>query len=254
MLTVPSASARQTAVLLVSFGSGNRYNLHGLLGQRLAARGFPVLCMDLKRHGESTGAERPLSLYRLGTRDVHAAVAELGRRGFQDVAIVGKCFCARSALAAASRLPRVRGLVLVSTPLAAGNGSNERLVAPTPGALRSLLDRRRRRGSLRGMYHWLRDVVERPWPPARIVPVDPGVRRQLDAVVRRGVPLLLVHGTADPDFHELRRAQAGRLGDLLCRAGDRAEILTIDGYLHRMWTYSAQAAAATAIADWLERV
>jgi alpha/beta hydrolase family protein len=259
VLARPREPATGTAVVVSSAG-GHHTSAHiNRLGARLcrmvATSGHMGVRFDYHGVGESTG---DLTEYRLAepfTEDLRGAIAWARGEGARDVVIVGLCFGARTALAAARSDPEVRGLVLVSLPLLdlrQGEGTAARRAAEDglSGYLRS---------GLRGV------VLRRFFPPysfrrqARVAwaHLRVGARAaaarvgDLRTVVARGVRILLVYGGADPFLRQYRDAAEGPLAPLLEEAGDLIEVVSIPDEPRPYESVAGQERLLEAVDSWL---
>ena len=104
------ASGRATLILVHGLG-GNRGGLLPL-AQDFAGRGYGLLLLDLRAHGESEGRTSTLGLHEV--RDVAAAVRYLQQRPEVDggsIGIYGSSLGAAVAIMAAAELPELRAVV-----------------------------------------------------------------------------------------------------------------------------------------------
>lgn len=94
-----------------------------LLAQDLASKGFGVMALDFRGHGDSIFKknEKPLfyrdftnSDYALLKEDVHGAVQEMARQGFDSIALVGASIGANVVASFAAGDSSVKALVLLS--------------------------------------------------------------------------------------------------------------------------------------------
>jgi pimeloyl-ACP methyl ester carboxylesterase len=90
----------------------------GLIQSRLEGKGFRVLALDLRGHGESASLlEATEPDWSAMTTDVRAGVARLRKQGAKSVSVVGAGLGANLALAAAAEDPQLASLVLLSPGL-----------------------------------------------------------------------------------------------------------------------------------------
>jgi pimeloyl-ACP methyl ester carboxylesterase len=121
VLTEPRTAERGVAVVVLSGGgtplstSVNRISVR--LCRDVAGIGFHALRFDYHGVGESAGTTDRFHLAKPFVGDVDAALAFLRTRGIERFALVGSCFGARTALAAAALTLDVEGLVLISPPV-----------------------------------------------------------------------------------------------------------------------------------------
>jgi pimeloyl-ACP methyl ester carboxylesterase len=83
----------------------------------LASIGFHTIRLDYHGAGESTGSISRLRLDRPFVEDARAAMGFLRLQGIERIVLVGSCFGARTALAAAMASPDVIAVALVSCPV-----------------------------------------------------------------------------------------------------------------------------------------
>jgi alpha/beta superfamily hydrolase len=116
ILTHPRTEPRGITVVAHPGGhwipSTHRNSAYVRLAERLAADGVHTFRFDYHGVGESTGEVAAYRLDRPFVDDSLAAVAAVRERESTDIVLVGSCFGARTALAAAAQAP-VRGLVLL---------------------------------------------------------------------------------------------------------------------------------------------
>jgi len=121
ILTRPVGPTVRGGVLLCPggwFGTvTNRNRVYIRLARELAARGYGVLRFDWHGVGESEGIIERYDLDLPFTGDVAAAARFLEGYGYGSVSVLGVCFGARSALAAAPVIPSLRELLLISFPV-----------------------------------------------------------------------------------------------------------------------------------------
>ena len=106
------------AVIVVHGRGANRTEWHGRserIADFLLADGYSVLLFDLRGHGESDGERFSLGYYE--RRDIAAAIAFLGQRGFaeQRIALIGISMGAASALSVLTIDPNVGPIVVDSS-------------------------------------------------------------------------------------------------------------------------------------------
>lgn len=207
VVTAPIGEANEVGVvLLTARGTYQRNRLSVRLARRLAGHGYHVLRFDLRGVGESSGSAE-FELDRPLVDDVKGAVSLLAARGVERFILVGSCFGARSALAAANDVGALDGLVLAVMPFA----ESRALPAPSRrgGFSRALLLLRRGLADP-GSFRVLADVagagLRRRWrrlrspapPPAEATDrPEREVEGWLERLVRREVPVLLLFGAED---------------------------------------------------------
>jgi uncharacterized protein len=194
---LPGPAAAPTSVLLLhGFGAHRRKPAYAALADGLAAVA-PVLALDLRGHGTSSGAST------FGDReeaDVHAGVAWLRAYGHRHLVVVGASMGATAAIHALWRGSPADALVAISAPA--------RFRDPAPVGplqrLETLWHSDLQRGLLRAGLG-----VRLAGPRAWRSPPDP--ERMVAELTQ---PLLLVHGDDDAyfpvdDAHRLAAQHAG---------------------------------------------
>lgn len=88
-----------------------------LFADKLSNKGYRVLALDLRGHGESADIMQTEPDWSAMTQDVNAAVAHLRKRGAQKISVVGAGLGANLAVAAASTDPKLETVVLLSPGL-----------------------------------------------------------------------------------------------------------------------------------------
>jgi pimeloyl-ACP methyl ester carboxylesterase len=197
---LPGPGSELAVLLLHGFAANRRKPAYARLADGLAER-LPVLALDLRGHGGSSGAST------LGDReaeDALAGVAWLRAYGHPRVVLVGLSMGGTAALHAASRGADVAGVVAVSAPARfrdpPDDGPMKRL-----HAIWSSPAQRRLLQLLLGVALTGPDGWSDPPHPVQMV-------------ARFGAPLLVVHG-ADDDYFP---AQDGR--DLVAAAAGPATL------------------------------
>jgi pimeloyl-ACP methyl ester carboxylesterase len=249
-LFVPVGRPPRAGVVVVHGYGGNFYSgVSGHLAPALADRGFAALAVNLRDHDAGSKTTQ----FEDGRWDVLAAVDELTRRGAESVAVVGHSLGANTVLyvAAESRDPRLRALVLVAAP---GNAfewnarlfGKERATAVLEEAQRLQASGRGRElmpvdlGPLGRALYSADHLVSLRGPGTRSDPY-----RNLAAV---SAPVLIVHAGADrlvdPDI--ARRLRGAAI------AAPRADLLEVPGADHGFSRH--QAVLADGVERWLAEV
>jgi pimeloyl-ACP methyl ester carboxylesterase len=238
-----------------------------------------VLRGDFSAEGDSTGARRVYRLQEPLADEATAMAHTLLAHGADRVVLTGMCFGARTALAAAESVPELAGLGLLAPPVrdrAFGNRLDRPLSwyvrkAFSSGGFSRLLDSRGRRSAWamgrRKMKQLWRRAVRRgngaptledsdgdPTAGARgrvSEGMSPVFRREFEACVDRGVPMLLLFGLDDVFYDDFLKARDGELGKLLARAGSLVTVDTIEGSVHGLPTSVVQNDALTRFERWL---
>lgn len=269
------ASERATAGVVMVSGGGvpmtmgvNR--LWVRLSRELADRGFHSARFDYHGVGESTGRVDEIRLDRPFTGDLQSVTTWLQQRGVEELALVGTCFGARTALACAAADIRIRDLVLLAAPVRdfkMGERSATRFAVQMSAGqylrrglrgrtIRLLADPRTRKAYAKIAKTGARAVLTGARRDARRGPdgwVSRGFLDQLEATLDRGARVLLVQGSNDDFWEETQLAMEGRLGRLAERAEGRLRIETVEGELHGFPSMSGQDAAADLVLRWLSR-
>jgi alpha-beta hydrolase superfamily lysophospholipase len=247
VLSLPSGRPPRAGVVIVhGYGGDTSSGVPGWLGGALGERGFAALAVNLRDHGTAPKT----TPFEEGRWDVLAAVDELGRRGFEPIAVVGHSLGTNTVLhvAAEARDPRLRALVLIAGP---GNAfewnvrlfGQERAAAVLEDALRLQAAGRGRElmrvnlGPLGWAVYSADHLVSLRGPATRSDPYRNA------AVVT--VPILIVHAGADrlvdPDVARRLRAAA--------TAAPRVDLVEVLGADHGFSGH--QAALADIVERWL---
>jgi hypothetical protein len=281
VLARPREPETGTAVV-VAAGGGHHTSAHinrlaARLCRQVASSGHLGVRFDYHGVGESTG---DLTEYRLAepfTDDLRGAISWARHEGASDVVVVGLCFGARTALAAARIDAGVRGLVLVSLPLLdlrQGEGGAARRAGEAglweylrtglrAEVLRRFLPpysfRRQARVAWAHLRVGARTAAARTGNRVRRRPpsgslVSAGLLDDLRAVMAREVPILLAYGGVDPFFRQFRDAAEGPLAPLLERAGDLIEVVSIPEEARPYESVAGQERLLEAVGSWLDRL
>jgi dienelactone hydrolase len=122
ILSLPRTSPRASAHALTILNAGvlhrvGPHRLHVKLARQIAARGIPVLRIDLSGIGDSRSVPGDLTFRQSAVADARAAMDALDQRlGAQRHVIFGICSGADNGLATADADERVSALVLVDPP------------------------------------------------------------------------------------------------------------------------------------------
>ena len=278
ILTRPMSQPRGIAVILLNAAT-DRNRFLPRIARRLAGRGFDVLRFDYRGFGESsgpwTGSEQKHALMTLSAQkepfadDAVAAVEELQRRGYQRFVFVGRCFGARSALAAARDVPNLEGIVLISMPIHVGEAehpSDRWALDHVRGAarggfrltmLRSLLSRRRRERWVRVLRQAGKQLIRRRKPKPNggaeeMTWVSGSVIDGFRDVVTRRIPLLLLYGANEIVYKDFALARSGPLSSVLDQAGSAATVKTLDGPVRILSNVPIQEEVMREVVNWIE--
>lgn len=269
----PRTSAGDLGVVLLTGGGFipmmHRNRMWVRLARRLAAAGWPVLRFDYHGVGESSGRVDEFWLDRPFVEDLDAAVSWLRGKAVSRIALVGSCFGARTILAGSESLGDLAGICLLSVPLRGhrqGELAANRFAEEWTAAqymrrafrwrvLQRLLTPEWQQTYVRILKVKLRDVLngrQSAQPGERSLRwISRGFLQPLRRLVERGVPVLLLYGSAEEYYNDFRRAAQGELGDLLAAGRLTLEVRTIGGVLHGFTTLAAQSQAIECAFDWI---
>lgn len=267
IVTRPREPSR-TGVVLLTGGAWipaiNRNRLWVRLARVLAEDGHNVLRFDYHGVGESTGQLTTYGLDPSFRSGIEAAARTLREQGADRVILLGTCFGARLALACASRIPGVAGLILMSPPLGdfekAGEeqGVGERLSGRSFAAVASALrDPARRAIYLRILRGLIRLKVTRAFRRATLREplvdswVGPLFLRGVRQMAEAGVPLLFAFGNDDPYGDQFSSAVNARLGRLLALPRARSKVEYLHGQVHRLLDPAVQDAVVDSAPGWV---
>ena len=120
VLTLPASGSRGLVLLLQGWGAtrSHRNRVWTRTARALADRGIASIRFDYPRVGDSTGEARPD--WEAPPIDEALAIAKIGRSmtRVRDVAVIGNCMGARTALAIATQLEACRAVacILINRP------------------------------------------------------------------------------------------------------------------------------------------
>ena len=264
ILTSPTCPPNGVAVLLLHAGlqnmSSHRNGLWTTLCRELAGHGFTTFRMDFHGTGDSSGrlADRDVS-GQTGS-DVDAAVRWLSGRATQQLVIVGTCWGALVALAAAARHPAISCALLVTPPLhlvetgeSPDRGRPQH--APVGEVIRLGLRLHVARLIItdRGYRRWVLSRVRRRWAWWRAEraraegAADPTGVLLVEGLRRNRTDVRVLFGEQDRGYLSLLRT--GGLRGL--RADDLFDVVVTPVPLHGMATLASQEAAHRQIVAWL---
>ena len=245
--------------------SPGRNRMWALLARRLAGLGYHAVRLDYHGVGESAGHFENYQLDRPFVDDVAAVVSWLGERaGLREFVLVGTCFGARTALASVGRIPGLAGLALVPPPVRDWAMGEQYVSYPISWyarralrrrALARLLDRDHRKAYLALAARKLRHALgRRGGRTPRSSLVSPHFLEHMAEAVELEVPMLLVYGERDLFYEDFQRAEAGRLGELLRRAGELVNLQVVEGTVHGFTHGDVQDQVIEVLEDWLGQV
>lgn len=264
IITEPTAASNGIGLILLGGGAVPAPNRNGLsvrIARRVAALGYHSLRFDYRGVGESTGVTDSYRLDRPFVDDVLAAVRCLEEHGVRDVALAGTCFGARTALASAAGISRLRGVALLAPPVRDFQ-MGDLAIEATPTStflqrtfrlrtLRRLLDPERRRTYARMGRAKLRALARSRGvaKPAR-QQVSPHFSQPLAELSARGTPVLLAYGTEDEFYGPFQEARQA-LAETLDAPGSRIEECLVPGEIHGLSRLAVQDEVADLIETWL---
>ncbi len=218
------------ATVLCLHGLGDSKGSHVSTARRLARRGFRVVLVDSRGHGESSG--KWLTYGVREAEDLHALADELERRRLlaPPLGVIGTSYGGATAIQLAAIDRRVRTVVAVApfASLREVAADHERHMF---GALAALVP-----------DAWARDAVDRA---GRLARFDPDRACARCVVGRARASLLLIHGREDtlvPWAHSARIRRAAKT---------EVELVVIEGAGHRH--IGRAPGVARRIDAWLDR-
>ncbi len=272
VLTRPSPdppAALRTGVILLQGGSwtpsSGRNRMWANLARSLATGGAAVMRLDYRGVGESSGAIDTYSLDQPFVEEVHAAAAVLRDEGVRSITLLGTCFGARTAMAAAEGIPEVEAVALFPAPVRDFQMGHRLASLPTSWYARKALTRKAWRGwlepakrrayvglarkKLRRLGDRARGQVDRP--TTRFQWVSPLFVDQLSGLVQRQVRVLFVFGDRDDFYDDFRRGGDGALGRVLAAAGDSVTVAEVEGRVHGLTSSAIQERVLGVLDQWL---
>jgi pimeloyl-ACP methyl ester carboxylesterase len=265
IFALPTGRSNDITVLHLSGGglgpSCGRDQRVARLCRQLAAEGYPVLRFDYRGAGDSTGIVERFQLDRPFVGDAQAAINWLKSEGYSRIVLAGGCFGARTAIATATKVPDVAGLMLMALPIRDkekdDSGLSDRVReeavwryasrALRPSVIAGMLSRDRRDAYIR--FAWKQVHARKARGPFDWVSAS--LMAQLAVVARQGVHLLFLRGTGDPSFADFDRAWPGPLGDVLEDRQANVVIRVLDGRLGALSEPRVQTDINGAMSAWL---
>jgi dienelactone hydrolase len=231
------------------------------LARQLAADGFDVLRFDYHGVGESTGSS-VFDLDRPFVDDLLGAVRWAREQGLRRLVVLGQCFGARTALAAASQIEELAGMVCVAMPfrhdaaqaiekLALPDYARRALQPSNWMRLREAEFRSNVRDAGRALLGRLLRRGRRANGASPRFPVHPALKLRLEHVIDRKLPLLFLYGADDPSYQEFLLARQDALRDLFARASSVEVAASIPGELHAFRDVSAQELFLSTARRWI---
>jgi pimeloyl-ACP methyl ester carboxylesterase len=240
----------------------NRNRVFVRVARRLAASGARVIRFDWHGVGESAGEIDRYVLDEPFADDVVAAAGFFADDGDRGVVLVGVCFGARSALAAAPYVPRLAQLILLSFPVpnpegltkaswyGRHHGTRDLLRLTTDRAvLTGLLDPNVRRVYRKAARMKLRAIRkprssraaggrEGASAQTRLTPRE--LLRQLEELDGRGVRTHLIFGEEDLELAAFKEFREGALDSYLTADNSSTSVRTVPGNIHGFDTLALQ--------------
>ncbi len=265
ILTRATGSPNGIAVLILSGGGSDptfgKNQVRRRLALELADRGFDVLRVNYRGVAESGGTLRELDLERPWAEDAIGAVRWLESQGFPRIAIIGQCFGARTALAAAAQVSGLVGLALIAPPVADGSHREAILERPLSWYLK-------RGAALRSRGHlvsWQSAKRVRTMGTAKLRRIITGSRRSpvpqaspgFLATVRGAldaqIPLLFLYGNEDDFYPDFDRVRSGPMASMLERSGDLVDVRVVDARFGGMHDLPTQEILLASLVSWMDR-
>lgn len=276
ILTRPTSGTSGVAVVIAAGGgiplSTNVNGLSVRLCRRVAALGFQAFRFDYHGVGESSGRLDRFDLASPFVSDLSGALQCLRDQGTDRFVLVGSCFGARAALAAAPATDGLEAIVLISPPIRdfemgqrvathlAGRLKPRDLVlrAMSLRGISGLLHAGRRRTYSRLVREKLRrrsdssdgGFAERE---ARYA-ISPRFTEPLCVLAQRGIPVSIIYGDADDYRSEFEQARSGALGKILEERGANITIATLPGHVHGFRNAEGQERVLDTIIEWVANV
>jgi len=240
------------------------------MARSLAARGCPTIRFDYHGLGESLGGSVEYDLNLPATEVFDAAADQLRWLGVERIVVVATCFGSRTAVAAASKLEDIAGLLLVAPPvrdIKKGRGATSHLAtyastgqllkrAFTPRTLRRFVMNPHTRTMTRRvltMSARSRLTSVGRDHAAHVTEAAEGFQRPLAELIGKGVPVRMLFGTDDYFYTEFERASEGSLGDLIDGSNGLVEVDTVGGVMRGFTTTDVQEYVHTEALAWVER-
>ena len=250
LFTTPPVEPNGTVVIQM-WGAGahpscGRNRFRSQISQRLAASGFHVFRFDHEGIGESPGEAMEPHFDDPYLNEARGAIEWLrSQEGLSGTIFLANCLGTRAALAVASEVPDLRGVVLMRPPVLDLNhltsAVRSRSVtsyarsAARPSTLRRLMaSPGKRRFMVRLVKAKVRDLTRRRRDEGSEQAggdalVSPRFAKPLAQLLGRGIPVLIVYPCRESFYNLFMTAREGRLGRVLDEHADIVTIETIDG-------------------------
>ncbi len=238
--------AAATSVVILNAGVLHRvgpHRLHVVLARRLAALGFPTLRLDLGGIGDSVASSDAPTFRESAVADTRLAMSGLTTPRH---VLFGVCAGADNALATALVDDRVAGIVLVDPYVYATRKAKLRHVH---AKLSSMTAGERLRWVMGTVGLRLRNVAAPASAPSggREYPPSADYRRQLGALVDKGVRILAVHsGTHGANYNH-----AEQLFELFPELRGRVDCAYCPEANHTFTELDAQAELIAIVIHWI---
>lgn len=223
----------KTVTMLTGGGyvtSTHRNRAYVRLARRLTALGYRSFRFDYHGTGESTGTVDAFNLEEPFVEDLRGAISWLEGRSLTQHVLVGSCFGARTALAAAPEVEELHGVVLISPPV--------RDAWWDPKTRRRIY-----RGEFDGADHGPKAVE------ASALFLEP-----LGRLIERAVPILVLYGEQEDLFAHFQEAEDGQLGRMLSSAGGVVQVRTLAGHVQGFTSLDVQDRVLRHVEEWLGSV
>lgn len=242
--------------------STNRNRVVVRLARCLAERGYHVVRFDWHGVGDSYGEIGGFELDAPFPDDVMAAARRLDETDVSGIHLVGVCFGARSAMAAAARLSNVRGVVLTSFPVPTDELRTEWKARKTSGVrtalrrsgLRGMADPEIRRLMIRGAQRKWRSLRRRRGglPPPRITSLAADIfLEQLETLRDRRIPVCFLFGHEDFQLGAWQGFATGDLGEYVAAPDSFLEVEVVPGAVSSFGSLEVQQTVIDAVTSWI---
>ena len=271
VVTDPSASdstAKRPAIILLGAGLVHHVGPHRLyvkLARRLASEGFVVLRFDFSGIGDSGAPRDDQSLDEIAVVETREAMDWLhDTRNVHRFVLMAICSGAGFSFRTACADPRVVGISLINAAGHRWGTSDERRRTLARHYVRMLGAPSFRRNNwrklvtlefdYRGMLRaaalqFRQRLTSRSAPPPP--PAAQSIALAFNALVARGVRVLIVYSEGDEGWDYFQLFLRQRLGVLL--SGEQVELVVVGGANHTFTLLSHQHALLGTLGRWLER-
>jgi pimeloyl-ACP methyl ester carboxylesterase len=238
------------------------------LARDLAGWGCHALRLDYRGVGESSGHIDNYNLDTPFVEEVVAAADYLRGEGIDRLVLLGTCFGARTAMAAASEVKGLVGVGLFPAPVREFQMGHRMASLPfswlarralSTRAVTGLLDPKKRQAYLRIVRKKLDRALHRARrrtspgtdrPAGRFQWVSPLFVEQLAGLVARRNHVLLVFGDDDDFYQDFLKGRTGPLGAVLDRGGSRVQVVEVEGRVHGLTSVEVQCRVREVVERW----